>query len=88
MEIAGVGVKDFCQILGHMLILELPRRVPRPEAEVHCIDDECVGKDLLNIVGVGVNMILGPGLKGNSGLENFTLQVIKEALNVLFIEIN
>ena len=70
-----------------MLILELPRRVPRPEAEIHCIDDECVGKDLLDVEGVGVNMILGPGLEGDSGLGHFTLQVIKEALNVLLIEI-
>ena len=70
-----------------MLILELPRWVPRPEAEVHCVDDECVGKDLLNIVGVGVNMILGPGLKGDSGFGNFALQVIKEVLNILLLEI-
>ena len=71
-----------------MLILELPRRVPGPEAEVHCIDDESVGKDLLNIVGVGVNMILGPWLKGDSGFGDFTLQVIKETLNFLLIEID
>ena len=71
-----------------MLILVLPRWVPRPEAEVHCIDDESVGKDLLNIVGVRVNMILGPGFKGDSGFGNFTLQVIKEALNILLIEID
>ena len=71
-----------------MLILELPRWVLRPEAEVHCIDDECVGKDLLNIVGVGVNMILGPWLKGDSCFGDFTLQVIKEPLNFLLIEID
>ena len=71
-----------------MLILELPRGVPRPEAEVHCIDNKCVGKDLLNIIGIGVNMILSPGLKGDSGFGNFTLQIIKKPLNLLLIEIN